>query len=203
MSHAKHTARRLLVAYIIAHLFLCVGLRSFAQTDSQAAVRGLIERFMEAYGRGDTEAAMSLWSATSPDFAASRLSLQQLFSSNKIALSGLSFGKITITGDQAEVRFVAVADMVDVRSGKPAVGSGKINRTVLLVKEAQGWRIRKLVPSEEELAAVLMEAHTEPERRALLDENKELVTADLTRAVNKHARTLSAQGKFAQALGAF
>lgn len=203
MSHSKRPAIRLRAPYFIAHLFVFMALSALAQTDSREAVRGLVEKFMEAYRRGDAEAAMSLWSERSPDLSASRLSLKQLFANNKIAVGGLTFGRITIEGEKAEVRFTAVADLVDLRSGKPAAGSGKMNRTVSLVKEDQGWKIWKFVSSEEELAQSLIAAPTEQDRVALLDGNKELIATELVKAVGRRARSLSAQGKFEQALAAF
>jgi CHAT domain-containing protein/Tfp pilus assembly protein PilF/ketosteroid isomerase-like protein len=185
------------------YLLICMVLSAFAQTDSQATIRGLIERFFAAYQREDVDEVMSLWSERSPDFVASKRDFKQLFANHKIAVSGLNFGKTSIEADQAKVQLTMEVSAVNARTGKSAEGFGRTNRTMWLVKEADGWKIWKYTATEEGLAADLIAAQTSPERSALLEANKELVTIELVKALDKQGRELSGQGQFTQALAVF
>ena len=55
----------------------------------------------------------------------------------------------------------------------------------------------------EELAAALVTAKTEPERRGLQEQEPELVTAELGQALIRQGNSLKLQGKFSEALSIF
>jgi CHAT domain-containing protein/Tfp pilus assembly protein PilF len=188
-------------AFHIGVCFLiCLTLSAFVQKDDQTAIQGQINRFLEAYQRGDAKAVMSLWSEKSPDFAAARREVEQIFANHKIEVSGLNFGKSSIEADKARLQFTIDMQALNTQTGKPADGFGRMNRTMWLVKEIEGWKIWKYTASEEELAADLIALQTPQERRALLEANKGLVTVELDRALGNRGRILVNQGSYMQAL---
>jgi CHAT domain-containing protein len=186
--------------YLGACLFICLTLSVFAQKDDQTAIQGQINRFLEAYQKGDAKAVMALWSEKSPDFAAAKREMERLFANHKIEVSGLNFGKSSIETDKARLQFTIDVRAVNNQTGKPADGFGKMNRTMLLVKETEGWKIWKYTASEEELAAEVITAQTPQERQTLLDANKGLVNIELVRAIGNRGVTLVNQGSSIQAL---
>jgi CHAT domain-containing protein/ketosteroid isomerase-like protein len=185
---------------LAAYLLVGILLSASAQTDSQITVRGLIEKFFAAYQSGDLEASMSLWSEKSPDFAASKQDFKQLLADHKIAVSNLNFDKTAVEADKATVQFTIEVRAVNARTGKLADGFGRMNRTMWLVKEAEGWKIWKYTASEEALAADLIAAQTPQAQQALLEANPAWVTIQLVRALSKQGVRLNNQGRYTQAL---
>ena len=186
--------------HVGACLLICLTLSVFGQKDDQTAIHGQINRFLEAYQKGDIKAVMSLWSEKSPDLGAGKREMEQLFTNNKIEVSGLNFVKTLIETATARLQFTIDVRAINTQTGKPAEGFGRMNRTMWLVKEAEVWKIWKYTASEEELAADLIDRKTWEERRALLETNKGLVTTELVRALGNRARNLINQGRYIEAL---
>jgi aspartate carbamoyltransferase regulatory subunit len=123
-------------------------LYSYGQSADDAALRSLAKDFFAAYESRNVDRIMMLWSEKSPDSASSKQVFQQIFSINKIELKSLTVHGITATNDNATVRLVADISVVDEKTGKPAEGSGGVNRTLHCVKEGDQWKIWKYVKSE-------------------------------------------------------
>ena len=77
---------------------------------------------------------------------------------------------------------------VDAKTGAPAPGFGRMNRTLQFVKEGVDWRISAYVISEEELARALIAAKTEQDRRTLFEQERELVNLDLVKALGRRQK---------------
>jgi CHAT domain-containing protein/tetratricopeptide (TPR) repeat protein len=170
------------------------------QSADEMALGSLTERFFATYQKQDLDVLMSLWSEKSPDYAASKQSFQQSFAANKIELKSTTMGKLTLDGEKASRRVLMDSRAVDVKTGKPADGFGKLNRTLHFVKEGGVWKVSRFVSSEEELAAAIAAAKTEEERKALLEADKELVTIELQRALINQGIRLRNQGSNSQAM---
>jgi CHAT domain-containing protein/tetratricopeptide (TPR) repeat protein len=177
---------------------------AFAQTaDDDASVRALVDRFFDLYQKRDLDGLMGLWSDKSPDFATSRQQFQQTFAANKIELRSLAFRKVEVSKEEANVRVMAEVFAEDVKTGKPAGGFGVINRTVHLVRAGEVWKLWQYLPSEEGLAAALLSAKTEEDRKAVLATDKELVTGELVRALLSEGRRLQTRGEYSAALNSY
>lgn len=109
-------------------------------------------------------------------------------------------GKLTLDAEKASLRVVVESSAVDVKTGKPASGFGKQNRTLHFIKEEGVWKVSRFVSSEEELAAVIATLKTVEERKALLAADKELVTVELQRALINQGTRLRNQGSNSQAM---
>jgi CHAT domain-containing protein/Tfp pilus assembly protein PilF len=203
MSRITFTQR--FVFLLLPNLLFClfIAAPSFAQTSAadEASLRRLVEKYYAAYEKKDLNELLGLWSEKSPDLAAHKKSLQEVFAATrKIELKGLAVGKITLDVDKTRLRLAVEINAIDAKSGKPMEGFGKLNRTVHLVKESDEWKIWQYVPSEEELAAALVEAKTEAERKALLKTDKEFLTVALVQALLTQGRRLFIQSEYPQAL---
>lgn len=185
----------------VVYLAAAPSLIASAQVTDEALLRSLVERFYDLYQKEDLEGLMLMWSNRSPDLKASKKSFQQTFEANdKIKIENLSFGRISIDGDKAELRLLAEISAVHTKTGKVSEGFGKQNRTLHLIKDSGVWKIWRYVSSEEDLATSLAEAKTDAERNALLEANKDLATTDLVRALLLRGGHLYLQGKHPEAL---
>ncbi len=170
------------------------------QADEQTAIRRLAENYFAAYQKEDVEGVMSLWSAKSPEVAATRQSLQQTFAdAEKIVVNIVKLGTATIETDRAKIRIAVEISAVEAKTGQPAAGFGRLHRTLELVREGVEWKVWRSVQSEEELAVSLVAAKTEGERQSLLEADKDLVTVELEKALVRHGQKLSNQGSYAEA----
>jgi CHAT domain-containing protein len=175
-----------------------------AQSSDEAAMRALIDRYFAAYAREDLEAITQMWSDKSPDLVAHRKTLEKIFADNdRIEISALSVRRLKIDGGAAQVRVALEISAVEAGTGKLAAGFGNQNRSFQFVKEAGTWKIRREEASEAELTAMLVAANNEEERAALLDANKELLTAQLCDSLVSQGRSLAEGSNYSAALIAF
>lgn len=171
-----------------------------AQSDTEAALRALTEKFFAAYQEKDLNRLKEMWSAKSPELAA----LQQSFATvEKIELKSVSIVKITVDGDKATVRVAAEMNAADSKTGKPLSGFGKMNRALHAVKEGGEWLIWRYVSSDDELAAALIAAKNDDEQKALLASEKVLNTVELQGALMSRGMSLANKGSYVQATSAF
>jgi CHAT domain-containing protein len=203
----SHRSARLVTNLLSIGVMLCfsfsITLSASGQAADEMALRGLAEKFFAAYQKPDLDALMLLWSEKSPAYATSKLSFQQSFAANKIEVKSLTLGKLMLNGEKASLRVGVDLSAVDGKTGKPADGFGKMNRTLHFINEGSVWKVLRYVSSEEELAVALVEAKTESERKQLLGADKELVTVALVQALLAQGRRLFAQSKHSQVIAIF
>jgi CHAT domain-containing protein len=181
-------------------LLTCVIPIALAQSAEEAAIRSLTAKYFELYQQKDFAGLIGLWSDKSPDFAANQQSLQKTFADHdKFELKNLSIRSVTIAGDQARVRVAFEISALEAKTGKPAVGFGKWNRTLHFSKAGKDWKVLQIVSSEEELFATLVAAQTDDERRSLVESNQELQTAEFVNLLTRQGRQQFDQGNMAQA----
>ena len=77
----------------------------------------------------------------------------------------LAIRKIVLKDGTAAVRVAADISAVDLETSKPANGFGKLNRTLYCVKNGGAWLVQRYVTSEVELAAALVAASTDEDRK--------------------------------------
>lgn len=192
---------------LIVVAVLCLQPLGLAQEVSPAgetALRAVVEEFFAAYAKEDLERFMGLWSANSPELESRRKAMQELFAANeKIDVKTLTISKVKVEGEKASVRIAIEITALDVKTGKPAGGFGKMNRALDFVKEDGRWKVSRKAAADEDLAAALIVANTEAEREILLDADKELVTEALWRALNRMGRRSAALGENSEALKAY
>jgi CHAT domain-containing protein/Tfp pilus assembly protein PilF len=194
-------SERILLMVVI---ILCVAghePRTLAQTGQDAAVRSLVEKFFLAFQKEELAPLMSMWSEQSPDRVSSRQSFQNIFNRvDKIQITNLVIRKVTFDSDRATVRVACEMAALDAKSGAAATGFGRLNRTLQLVKEGAEWRVSSYIVSEEVLARALTAVKLDQDRRALLEQEPELVNIELVKALGRRGGALVRQGGFAEAL---
>jgi CHAT domain-containing protein/Tfp pilus assembly protein PilF len=184
---------------LAACVMLCAPLSARAQSPEESALRALLERFFSAYRAKDLEGVMALWSKGSSDSEAGKDALGRDFvAQEKQGLKNLSVGRLTVEGERASARLAVELGGTAPEPGGPV----RLNRTAHFVKEGGAWKVRGYAPSEEELAAELVAA-AGGEREALLEKEKELVTAELVKALLARGRSLFMRGELTPALAAF
>jgi CHAT domain-containing protein/Tfp pilus assembly protein PilF len=198
----RFAAPRLAIAVTLC-LSLFASVYAYEQAADEAALRSLTENFFAAYAKQDLDALMALWSDKSPDFAASKQSLQQSFAANRIEIKATTMGKLNVDGDKANLRVLVDSSAVDIKTNEPAKGFGRLNRSLHFVKEGGVWKVARYVSSEEELTMALAAAKSDEERNSLFEANKELQTLELERVMIAQAIRLMNQGSYPQAMGLF
>ena len=115
---------------------------AFGQTrDDDTTIKNLVEKLFSAYQSEDLDGLMKLWSEKSPEVAAGKKSFQQAFEANdRIEVKSLAVRKLAVEGEKATVRVALEMGAVDAKSGKPAEGFGKKNRTLRLSKSLVSGR---------------------------------------------------------------
>jgi tetratricopeptide (TPR) repeat protein len=170
-------------------------------SDDESSLRALAEAFLGAWAARDLDGFLLLWSAQSPELEARRKETQKLFAgSERIELRGLAIRAVKMDGGQARVRLEADALVIEAGTGKEKAGYGKMMRTLHCVKEAGAWKVWREASAYDELAAALAVAKSDQEREALLAEEKDLASAELSQALHAKARR---QGSYPQALAIF
>jgi tetratricopeptide (TPR) repeat protein len=174
--------------------------QSFGQTTDEAALRTLVERYIEAYGKKDIITLMGSWTLRSPDAIPHLEKLQQSLESEAYAFANLLVTDLKIAGIRATLSFdadVSIAASGETRKEHWA-------RRLALLKEQGSWRIWSEVPAtrnveaflkagaewktsnsipiETQFATALFEA-TISDRETLLAENPALLTPALLKAM--------------------
>src|SRR3989442_14221468 len=73
----------------------------------EAALRQLVDKYFEAYARGDLESFLRLWSRNAEGMDTRRQAAQRNFSSLRHSFSNLMVSRIKIEGDRATLRAAA------------------------------------------------------------------------------------------------
>src|SRR5262249_14731420 len=76
----------------------------------------------------------------------------------------------------------------------------KKNRKIQLVKEGSEWKVHRYAHAAEDLAVALAKANSKVERARLLEEEKELVTDELGRALLTQGIMLYRRGDYGRAV---
>ena len=197
----SHVRRRWLL--VIGYWSMVILLTSIplAQNADETTLRGLVEQFFAAYAKEDLDGFMALWSPKSPDYAARKQTMQQLFAQANYTFAHLTLSRIKV--DREKVILRAAVDMTSQpqpTSTNLQSTTQRLIRNFAFVKEEGTWKVWRYSPAADDLAAALVGAKTEEERKALLAEEKELVTPELQRALNTQGNNLYKQKNYSHAL---
>jgi CHAT domain-containing protein/Tfp pilus assembly protein PilF len=164
----------------------------------EAVVRALVEKYFRLYGEENLAALLSLWSVKSPDLAALKASLQRQFAVEDLSCSEPIISRLRLESEKVSLRATTRLTAVNRKSNQKQ--EQRMVRNFTLVREDGQWKVWGVRPAEEELAEALVKAGSEAQRAELLAEEKELVTADLARALNHQGDRLANRGVYPQAL---
>jgi CHAT domain-containing protein len=168
--------------------FVCfdrnLGVSSLAQSNDADAIRSLVGRLFDLYQKEDLEKLISLFSRKSTHLELNKQVFQWDFGSyEKIVVKDFEIRQMKIDGDKATLRVTAEMALTRAYMVKPSEMIVKKNRTIDLVNEVGIWKVWKFFPPEEKLADAIDAAKTEEERKALMEQEPELMTSDLAVAL--------------------
>ncbi|HKX33440.1 MAG TPA: tetratricopeptide repeat protein [Blastocatellia bacterium] len=166
-------------------------------SSEEEALRAVVERYFATYGRKDLAGVVALWSENSPNLAAFKQKLQQQFTNEDLSFGSPVISRVKIENERAGLRVTIPQVSINLksreRSERPSI------RNFELAKEAGAWKVWRSVPAAEELAEALVKAGNPAERAALLAEDRELMTAELSEALLTQGQLLVDQGTYDQA----
>jgi CHAT domain-containing protein/TPR repeat protein len=188
------------IGILLSTCLVCFGVPlstpSLAQSNDADAIRIQVGSLFKSYQQKELDKLISLWSEKSPFLAENKNTLQGEFTAyEKIVVKGFDIRQMKIDGDKATMRVSAELALTRANMVKPVERVEKKNRTIELVKEGGIWKTAKFIASEEELAAAIIAANTEEERKALIAKEPELITSDLAGALTRPAAATTASQK--------
>ncbi|HEV2800061.1 MAG TPA: CHAT domain-containing tetratricopeptide repeat protein [Pyrinomonadaceae bacterium] len=161
----------------------------------------VVAQYFARYAAKDLDGVISLWSRKSPDYAALRQRLQSQFAAEDCSFGAPFISRVRDDGERASLRASVMQAVVDPRSSQRRERRAVHNFD--FVREEGRWKVWRSVPAEEDLAEALAAAASEAERARLIAEEKELVTADLARALNSHGDRSAKRGEYPRALASY
>ena len=164
----------------------------------ESAVRATVEKYVALYGAKDVDGVISLWSEKSPDYASLKQNLQQQFATEDFSFGDTVISRVKVETEKASLRVAANLTAMNLKSNQKRE-QGMV-RNFAFVKEGGQWKVWRSALAEDDLAEALVKARTEAERTQLLAEEKELVTVELARAINRQGDRLGNRGEYPQAL---
>jgi CHAT domain-containing protein/Tfp pilus assembly protein PilF len=176
---------RLMLALGIV-VFNLVRIDSYAQgaasaAPEDAALGAAVESYFAACDRKDLAGVVALWSDRSPNLAAHKQSLQQLFASEELSDGHPAISRVKVEDEKASLRATIARTSINLKSREKSERRLIINFE--LVKEAGGWKVWRYAPAAEDLAEALIKTGSRTERSALLTQERELVTGGLAPAL--------------------
>ena len=168
---------------------------------TEAAVNSTVGRYFELLAAKDLDGLIKLWSTDATNAAARKKATAELFASSKtITLRSLAVRKTNITNDKARVRVAVDLQIVAAKTDNESPGYSNQLRTIDCVREVDGWKVVTDVATYDELARELLAAKDETEQRALLNNEPDFVTGELSRAISRQSDRLRDGKQYPQAL---
>ena len=179
------------ILVVVLVFLVCSPVVKAQAPDDDSVLRELTRNFFEGFQEKNVEKVVSLWSAKSPELANFTAELKKLFARvDAIQLKSLEVRRVTVQSAESEVRVTVDSQSTELKTGQPAAGFGRANRTLRFMKEEGRWKLWKYTSTEDELAAALLSAATEQDRLALLESERELQNVSLLRTLQVRVDTL-------------
>jgi CHAT domain-containing protein/uncharacterized protein HemY len=172
-----------------------------SQASAEPAVRAVVEKYFTLYAAKDLDGLMGLWSEKSPDHSSLKQNLERLFATESYSLSLPTISRVKVEEDKVSLRATAHLTVIDLKSNQKR--ELKIARNFALVREEMKWKVWRCAPAEADLAEALVKVESEAERAKLLAEEKELVTAELVRAMIEQGYRKYLQSGFDQSIAIY
>src|SRR5215510_12742956 len=136
-------------------VFNLVRIDSCAQSAASAAPEDAalgvaVESYFAACDRKDLAGAVALWSGRSPNLAAHKQSLQQLFGSEEWSYGHPAISQVKVEDEKASLRATIARTPINLKNRQKSEQRLIINFE--LVKEAGGWKVWRYAPAAEDLA---------------------------------------------------
>ena len=167
----------------------------------ESALKAAVEKYFVFYAAEDLDGVMSLWSAKSPDYASLKQNLQREVATEDFSFSNPVISRVTVESEKASLRVVTNLTAINRKSNQKR--EQQMVRNFAFVKEDGQWKVWRSTAAEDDLAEALAGAKPEAERGRLLIEEKDLVTAELVRALGSVGDRTYNQGRYAQAIAIY
>lgn len=167
-----------------------------AQLSVDESIRGLVDRYFDAFVRRDVDAYASLWDPTSPDLPARRQAVAQLFATSTYNFTTPHISRLKVDGPNANVWITTRRTMM--RGNSSFITD--VALALDLRNESGEWKIRRETSAVAELARMLASASDESERNELLSLDPALLTRDLVALLHGESDRLFARRDYAKAL---
>jgi tetratricopeptide (TPR) repeat protein len=174
------------------------------QAPDDPKLQRAVERFFSTQELEDVDAYLAMWSRTAdrPQPAQVRF----VFESGDDKYSEVAILRVTPAGDRVRVRVQAVRErtiVVKVPGFPPRTVRSTSTWGLVFVREDDDWKLVREGSAADSLAEALIEATTDGDRQALLEDDKDLVNAELVAALARRAGQLAAIHQYRAAQNGF
>lgn len=178
---------------------------SASASADEVTLREIVKQYFNAYQQKDLNTIRELWSPKSPEAAQRLKDMERIFArTGRIEVGGPEILSVEISIDRASVHTGVSISAFYLESGAAVPGTGKDRRLRLeYAKERGEWKLFRQVTPEDELSLSLLAAKTDKERDALIENQKELLTVELSRSLGRLGDAISKQKNNAEALPAY
>jgi CHAT domain-containing protein/Flp pilus assembly protein TadD len=175
---------------------LAFSLRADDTADESEAVKTFAQTFFERYAEKDLDRFMALWSPGSPSYEFRQGAMKNLFGeTGPIEARLLKFYAVESSDSAARLEFQVELKGHDVKTGKPYVAFGVMNRMLSLIREEGDWKVQQYGPVEPDWAFQLASAGSVAERTRLLEQRPEWASMDTLQELRTLAQNQRRQGK--------
>jgi tetratricopeptide (TPR) repeat protein len=150
-------------------------------TDDEAAVRALIVRFYQAYGKEDLAGIKGLWSARVPGLDRLMAAFEPTLSGKDFSFADVAVSRIDVKSIVASARVTVDATIVYAVS-KETAHEGWV-RNFMLVKDAEGWRVWRDASAAEDTAIEIRGASTAVQAASIVEREPGLMTGEVSQAL--------------------
>jgi len=174
-----------------------------SQASDEEAVRALTEQYGQAMAVGDLETLRQLWDQQSPSLADRINYYRRRFAAFRTEIVSLRVTRLEITGRRAVSHLSTDERHVDKKTGATLTERDIYHGhcySLAWIETSSGWKVERESLVQEELAARLEVAASEPERRELLEKESAFVTEVLASLLNSSGYRHRVHGDFNAAL---
>jgi CHAT domain-containing protein/uncharacterized protein HemY len=180
-----------------------VQVNSRAQSAASASseedgLRSVVEKCFVACSKKDLAGVVALWSEKSPNLATFKQSLQRQFANEELPDGSPAITRVKVEKERASLQATIAQTSINLKSRRQSDRRLIVNFE--LVKEAGAWKVWRCASAAEDLAEALVKMDSQTERVKMLEQEKELASIELGRALLTQGERLSSQGLFARAV---
>jgi len=170
----------------------------------EQACASVVREYFNAYKMENLSGMLATFDTKSPHLGEMKAEAGEFFSTyGGPQVTQLKMNKIGEADHRVELRVSYELSATDLKTHKPATDLGPTVRSLVCVKTGGSWKIWQDADAVEALATQLIATKSAPERKALLDHEKELVSPALVEELNHQGEQQQSKDKLEEAASDF
>ena len=170
----------------------------------EEACAPVVHEYFNAYAKKNLSGMLATFDTRSPHLGEMKAEAGEFFSTyDALQVTQLKIEKRGEADQKVQLRVSYEVSATDLQTHKSATNMGPTLRSLVCVKTGGSWKIWQDADAVEALATQLIATKSAPDRKALLDHEKELVSPALVEELNHQGEQQQTKGKLAEAASDF